>query len=154
MMATKLDKAVQVLPFSRKREDWRMWSRKFLARAKIKGYKGLLTGAETPPDASTMLDPNNAQHVVDIRLRNMNELAYSKLLLACQEDVCFDAVNKAMTTEQPERLVSLAWANLIAWYKLRTSAMKIKLKQEFIKSKLESVNMDPDKWTADLEWLH
>ena len=142
-MASKLDKAVQVLPFSRKREDWRMWSRKFLARAKIKGYKAVLTGVENPPRANTVLDPMDEIQAAQIKLRDMNKLAYSKLLLTCQEEVCFGVVDEAMTMEQPEGLASLAWANLTARYEPRTSAMKIELKQEFVKSKLESVNMDP-----------
>ena len=82
-MASELDKAVQVLPFSGKREDWRMWSRKFLARAKIKGYKTLLMETETPPNANATLDPNDAQQAAQLVLRNMNKLAYSELLLAC-----------------------------------------------------------------------
>ena len=152
-MAAELDKAVQVLPFSGKREDWRMWSRKFLTRAKIKGYKAILMRTETPPRANTMLDPMDNSPAAQIKLRDINKLTYSELLLACQEEVCFGAINKAMTTEKPEGLASLAWANLTARYKPRTSATKIELKQEFIKSKLESVDINPDKWITNLEQL-
>ena len=127
-----------------------MWSRKFLARAKIKGYKAVLTGAENPPKVNTVLDPVDESQAAQIELRNMNELVYSKLLLACQGEVCFGVVNKAMTTEQPEGLASLAWANLTARYEPRTSAMKIELKQEFVKSKLKNVNTDLDEWIVDL----
>ena len=132
-MASELDKVVWVLPFSRKREDWRMWSRKFLARVKIKGYKAVLMGTENPPRANAMLDPMDDSQATQIKLRNINELAYSKLLLACQEEVCFGVINKDMTTDQPEGLASLVWANLTMRYKPRVLAMKIKLKQEFIK---------------------
>ena len=88
MMASKLDKAVRALPFSGKREDWRMWLKKFLTRAKIKGYKAVLMGTETLPRANAMLDPTDDSQAAQIKLRDMNELAYSKLLLACQEEVC------------------------------------------------------------------
>ena len=128
-----------------------MWSRKFLARAKIKGYKAVLMGVENSPRANAMLDLVEESQATQIELRNMNELAYSELLLACQEEVCFSAVDKAVTTEQPERLASLAWANLTARYKPKTLAKKIELKQEFIKSKLESMDTNPDEWIIDLE---
>ena len=65
--------------------------------------------------------------------------------------MCFGTVNEAMTMEQPEGMASLVWVNLIAKYKPKTSALKIELKQEFTKSKLESADTNPDEWLADLE---
>ena len=46
-MSTKeTEKLYCFLPFSGKHNDWRKWSRKLLARAKMKKYKDLLTGLE------------------------------------------------------------------------------------------------------------
>ena len=52
-----------------------MWSRKFLTIAKIKGYKVVLMGTETPPRANAVLDLNDDSQSAQIKLRNMNELA-------------------------------------------------------------------------------
>ena len=42
MSASDGDKAIRVIPFTGDQKDWRMWSRKFLARADLKGYQGIL----------------------------------------------------------------------------------------------------------------
>ena len=43
------EKSIRIIPFSSKKEKWRMRSGKFIARAGIKGYDILLTGdAEVP----------------------------------------------------------------------------------------------------------
>jgi len=43
------DKAIRIIPFSGKQQDWRMWSKKFLARALMKGYKEVLLGTVQEP---------------------------------------------------------------------------------------------------------
>ena len=40
-----------LLRFSGKQADWRMWSQKFKARAKIKKYLNILTGVQKAPSA-------------------------------------------------------------------------------------------------------
>ena len=40
----------RVVPFEGKKEEWRKWSRKFLAHARYKGYRKLLEGKETYPE--------------------------------------------------------------------------------------------------------
>ena len=102
-MATEdTKKAVRVLPFSRKDADWRMWLHKFLARARIKGYRGIIKGSETPLAAADILDPTDTQHAEPIRNRHANYMTYSDLLLACQDEVSFGVVNKAITTVLPD----------------------------------------------------
>ena len=50
------EKTIRVIPFSGKQEEWRMWSRKFLARAKIRGYKEVLLGLVDVPDQVEVLN--------------------------------------------------------------------------------------------------
>lgn len=38
--------SIKVIPFSGKAVDWPVWSEKFLARARRKGYKNILLGKE------------------------------------------------------------------------------------------------------------
>ena len=42
--------SIKVIPFSGKAIDWPIWSEKFLARARRKGYKVILLGKEVVPD--------------------------------------------------------------------------------------------------------
>ena len=59
MVTEDTEKAVRVLPFSGKEAEWRMWSCKFLARARIKGYQSIIVGLETPLAAADILDPTD-----------------------------------------------------------------------------------------------
>jgi hypothetical protein len=42
-------KSIRVIAFSGKAKDYRMWARKFMSLASIKGYKKIMTGKEIPP---------------------------------------------------------------------------------------------------------
>jgi hypothetical protein len=46
---TDIEKSLKLIPFSGKSEDWRMWSRKFLARAVVKKYREILLGEVVVP---------------------------------------------------------------------------------------------------------
>ena len=48
--------SIKVIPFSGKAVDWPVWSEKFLARARRKGYKNILLGKEVVPDDATDLN--------------------------------------------------------------------------------------------------
>ena len=47
---------IKVIPFSGKAVDWPVWSEKFLARARRKGYKKILLGKEKVPDDAIDLE--------------------------------------------------------------------------------------------------
>ena len=51
------EKAIRIVQFSGKKEDWQMWHRQFLAMAGKKKYKDVLLGTVKVPDASESLDP-------------------------------------------------------------------------------------------------
>ena len=42
------NKSIRVIAFSGKAKDYRIWARKFMSLASIKGYKKVTTGKETP----------------------------------------------------------------------------------------------------------
>ena len=46
------ERSIRVLPFSGKSSDWKIWSRKFLARANRRGYKNILLGKDKVPTES------------------------------------------------------------------------------------------------------
>ena len=48
------------LPFDGKKENWLMWSEKFLAKAKKKGYKKIILGDKTIPADSETLDESKS----------------------------------------------------------------------------------------------
>ena len=150
-MSDTKEKTIRIIPFSGKEEDWRMWSRKFLARAKVQEYKEILTGTKKAPAAGTTIDESTDQGKTQKKLQIANEKAYNDLLLSCEEEVSFGAVDEAITTSFPDGDAHQAWTNLKARYESDTPATKILLKKEFSGSALEDANTDPDEWIADLE---
>jgi hypothetical protein len=73
--------SIKVISFSGKKNDWDAWEEKFLAKAKRKGYKGILMGTNWIPQDSKILDPTVDADKIKIEIREKNEIAYSKLIL-------------------------------------------------------------------------
>ena len=49
-MSENDEKTIRILQFSGKEEDWRMWSAKFMAKAKMKGFHEILNGTKSAPN--------------------------------------------------------------------------------------------------------
>ena len=141
-----LEKTIRVLVFKGEHDEWRKWSKKFLARAKMKGYKNILLGVDKPPKQNEI-----TEDAAKLKLRLLNEAAYNDLLLSCDDDVSFGAVEDALTDDHPDGDAAKAWQNLMAKYEPSTSGSLVLMKKEFAASKLSSVGTDPDVWIAELE---
>ena len=66
-------RAIRVIPFSGKAEDFNMWKMKFLSRAKNRGFKDVLTGTTTIPKESETLDENDPKDEPKIQARKMRD---------------------------------------------------------------------------------
>ena len=154
MSTEETEKSYRVLPFSGKHDDWRMWSRKFLARAKLKKYKDVLTGLEEVPGIDEEIDVATKGGKIKTLARTANDIAYNDLLLSCSDEVSFGAVDEALTIKLPDGDAAKAWANLVAKYEPKTSASLVQLKREFNVCTLSSVSKDPDEWLSMLECIH
>jgi hypothetical protein len=128
-----------------------MWSRKFLACAVVKKYREILLGEVVVPFDINGDEDEEAQLEAQRYAQELNDLAYSELILCCEESVSFGAVDEARTDDLPHGSAHLAWSNLIAKFEPRTSASKVNLRQQFAASKLEDPMKNPDEWLADLE---
>lgn len=153
-MGDEVDKTFRIIPFTGKHEDWRMWSRKMLARATMKGYRLVMEGKEEAPphdeDLDLIADQKTRQKMNLARTKNI--MAYNELLLACQDEVCFGVVDEAITEDQPEGDARKAWENLKAKFEPKTGATKVQLKLEFSQCKL-ATDQDADEWMSSLERL-
>ena len=146
-------KGIRVIPFKGTQEEWRMWSRKFLARATMKGYKTILTGTQLVPNSTAIIDESTATGKLEAQARLKNEQAYNELLMLCMEEVCFGAVDEATTTNLPDGDAKKAWDNLITKYEPKTTASLVQVKLEFAENKLSDPSKDPDEWISSLERL-
>eukprot|EP00956_Cyclotella_meneghiniana_P039716 scaffold177807_cov69-Cyclotella_meneghiniana.AAC.1 len=163
-MSDKGEKSIKVIYFTGKPQGWRVWNRKFLARANRVGYKKLLLGDETVPTESEIKAINGKaadQVTVDdekkLELFEKNERAYEDLLLSIdgeskQGRVAFNLVENAVTPDNPEGNCKIAWDRLINKYAPKTAPSYIQLKKEFANSKLKSAEHNPDDWITDLEF--
>ncbi len=130
-----------------------MWSRQFLARAQVKGYRSILEGKEAVPAYNEKIDETTSQGKTKLLLRNLNESAYSDLILSMEDEVNFALVDEATTKELPDGDAALAWKNLCNKHEPKTSATKVELKLRFNQSKLEDARKDPEEWVTELEIL-
>ena len=132
---------IRIVTFTGKRNDWRQWSKKFLAVAEKREYRSIL---ETDPDE------------LDIKIddkKKMNSLAYNDLLLAMTEDVSFGLVDEATSSTYPEGDARTAWGKLMQRYESQTNASRVKLMGQFTSSKLRKNSQDPDPWISELELM-
>ncbi len=109
------EKAIRIIPFSGKKTDWRQWSRKFLAVAYRRGFKGYLDGT------SAITSTSNEDEI------QKNAQAYNEMLLAMTDDVSFGLVDESVSTLCPDGDAQMAWTKLQSKFESQTSASRVKL---------------------------
>jgi hypothetical protein len=83
---------IRVIPFCGKSDEWPIWSEKFLAKAKRYGFKNVLIGKLSIPKADEEFDEDS---VTGKKMKNaieVNELAYTELLLSIDVKTSFGKV--------------------------------------------------------------
>ena len=123
MSTEETEKPYHILPFSGKHNDWRMWLIKFLARAKMKKYKDVLTGFEEVPMFDEEIGSAAKVGKMKSLAKSANDTAYNDLLLLCSDEVSFGAVDEALTSKLPDGDAAKAWNNLVAKFEPKTSAL-------------------------------
>jgi len=129
-------KAIWIVPFSGKSEDWNWWSKTFIATATAKGNHEVIKPA----------DPNPAAADAD-----KNVQVYNDLILSCQDDITFGIVDESVSNTFPDGDARMAWERLQEKFEPSTGAAKVQLKKEFHQLKLASTDEDPDNWITQLE---
>ena len=146
------EKTIRVINFDGKVESWREYKLKFLARAKMLGYREALLGTIEVPDESENIDETTVVGKAKKKNRDANDSAYAALCLSCS-GVSFGCVERSVTDKLPSGDAALAWKNLCTKYEPSTKMSIVALKKEFAECKLESVKSDPDEWYTKLEHI-
>jgi hypothetical protein len=125
MSEEKSSLTIRVIPFSGKSVDWPIWSEKFLARAKRKGYKNILLGkTKVPRDAVDITKNEDGTRATSKEieerknLRKLNEEAYEDLILSVEGTteagrVVFQLIRSSKTANFSEGDASEAWSRLV-----------------------------------------
>ena len=151
------EKSIKIIHFSGKKDEWQVWSEKFLARARRKNYKGILTGSERVPPVSMSANGEAIERTdAERRLDNANELAFEDLVLSVDGTteagrVAFGIIRSSKTTELPEGDARLAWEKLERKYVSKTALSRLMLKKKLGKMRLKRARDDPDVWLTKLE---
>ena len=144
-------KTIRIIDFKDDRDEFRMWSKKFLSLAGLRKYRNVLMGETEVPKHDLVLDETDAVQKKLIEARKANNNAYNDLVLACSGDIGFAIVDEATSEDLPDGDARLAWINLEKKFQPSTSANKVQLRKEFNASKLNSWSQDPDEWITKLE---
>ena len=151
-------KAIKVLKFAGKENEWDHWSEKFIALARARGFAGILLGTEQAPNADEEIDRKKADGSYELtdaerkekkRLRQANGNAYINLQLSCDE-LPYDLVSLAKTEELPDGCTRDAWERLTSEYDLTEGEDKITLLTMFQQNQLEDVRTNITVWLTSL----
>jgi len=145
------EKSVRIIPFSGKKSDWRIWSRRFLTAEAKKKYKNVLLGIDSVPADSETLGESNNTDAEKIIARKENVEAYHNLVLETSEVIPFNIIDLLVTKNLPDRDVDLAWKRLNFKYESKTTVTMTQLQLEFSESELTDVQKDPEEWMTELE---
>ena len=143
------DKAIRILTFSGKEEDWRMWSAKFRAKASMRGYLEILDGKIVAPDDSQL----EASTVTEAMKKTamLNCKAYNELVLSCVDETCFAIIDEAKTSDHKYGDAKLAWDSLCLKFEPDTGTELVRLKKEYSSMMMKSASQDPDEYITKLE---
>ena len=111
-------RAIRIITFSGKQEDWQKWKQQFTAVATGRGYRAILYDNEVPLAEDIALDPD--ADTDQICIRNRNTQAYRDLVLACTDDVSFEIIDGSTTDELPSRDTALAFQQLGNYWEANT----------------------------------
>ena len=153
------NKVIKSVPFDGKKENFRIWSSKFLSYCTFKDCANVLLKDynKTMPDDSTILakpaasvaDPDPA--MIAYKLQKAKTMAYALLTMCMSENISFMAVERAKTSHLKNGSARLAWVNLEAIYKATSESNKYELEKKFNQSELKNEHTNPDEWFGELE---
>ncbi len=141
--------------FSGKKKDWIPWEEKYLAKSRRYGYKDLLLGKLAIPKSSDILDPDEDEDKLKIRV--LNEDAYSDLVMSIDTTtsagkVAFSLVRGTKSADYEDGNAEIAFARLTNKYAPKTAPSLAKTNRLFYQAKLKK-QVDPDIFITYLEGL-
>ena len=130
---------LQPIKFKGNDNEWALWSKKFLAGARIKKYLPLLEGKIPIPE----IDEEKEEDSHKKNIRDLNDKEMYDIIYASDNEMFFDCIDSA------EGNSFRAWENLKDMYEPRNVRAKIDLLNEFRGRNL-NIGEDPDEWISEL----
>jgi gag-polypeptide of LTR copia-type len=148
------ERAIRTIVWDGKQNSYLIWSEKFMANAKRRGYKEVMTGNLKVPKADKVLDEDDTDDAKEIKVRDMKDLGYVDLILSMSDTevggIALSYIKNAKTDALPDGDLQRAWEALEKKYFSKTSPVANALSKKFqdLKHKKGS---DPDIWITQLE---
>ena len=154
-MSEDCERAIRILQFSGKKEDWIMWTDKFLARATIRGYDEILMGTLLATGESSVDEDGNSKNLSkeEKHANGLNKKAYNELILSCNDKFLFGIVKSAKKQVHPKGDAREAWNKLKQRYEPNTGTELLALHKEYMSMELNDVKVDPETFITDLDEL-
>lgn len=112
----------------------------------------MITGKETIPHNSEVLDPTSDADKEKIRICKANKNAYAYLMLSCTDNNSFSAIDEARTLDLQEGDTSLAWNNLLNLYKPKDQTTEVELLTDFQELQMKT-NEKLDTYFSEVDYL-
>jgi hypothetical protein len=149
--------AIRVIPFCGKVEEWPIWSKRFLAKAKRCGSKDLLLGKLSIPKVDEEIDETSDIGEKKSIIIKLNEIAYTELILsidvkASSGKVAFNIIRGYKTKDYPDGNGAIACERLKNKYEPISAPSMVKLEKQFRELSLKK-GKDPEVWITELENL-
>ncbi len=151
------DVNVRVVPFKGNKDEWENWKEKFMIKAAIGKYDGIITGEDIVPEThdkdgkKLTLKPEETI-IADLNKKGFGDLIYSIDYTTPDGLIAFNAAKGTKTTENPNGNLYLAIQRLDKKYQPRTGTQLVHLTREFHSMKLKT-KQDPEVFITDLEAL-
>jgi hypothetical protein len=149
--------AIRVIPFCSKVEEWTIWSKRILAKAKHCGFKDLLLGKLSIPKVDEEIDEMSEIGKKKSIIIELNEIAYTELILSIDVKgssgkAAFNIIRGCKTKDYPDDNDAIAWERLKNKYEPFSAPSMVKLEKQFRELSLKK-GQDPEVWITELEDL-
>jgi hypothetical protein len=136
------DVNVRVIPFSGKKDEWENWKEKFMVKAAINKYDGIINGDDEVPEThdkdgkKKTLKPEE-QTIADLNKKGFGDLMLSIDYTTPEGKIAFNTVKGTKTKENPIGNLRIAMQRLGKKYQPNTSTQLVQLTREFHQKKLK-----------------
>ena len=128
-------KSIRVVAFDGKHKNYKKWRARYLAKVSTIEKSVLLGDVEVPPEDEDLDEAADADRIA---IRDANKNAYANLLIACEDDVCFNLISTAVSQELPNGDAEMAFTKLKHTFAPTTKVEKMTLKKQFYNCKLKT----------------
>ena len=125
----EVGRTLKVVPFNRSREEWHMWSIRFLSMARIRDVERFFLEPAACP--VTLADGSGDFLEAEKLLFKHHNIAYVWLVMSVQCPICFGLIDTAKTSIHPKGSCYLAWKALKSKFEPKLVATTQQLKAQF-----------------------